>query len=320
MPDAPLSSYLTPRAEALRPRWYRICFASSYRMRPCRHAGKYCLLGTLLLLVLRSRSAAQTDQLLPEVDVYYKVFSPLRIWLQAKETREDGSPATAEIGPSFDFYVKSPLGFADITTFDLDDSKSRLLVVSVGYRYLPTPNTARTNRFEPFFVLNYPIAKLGLLMSDRNRADLDWKSGNFTWRYRNRIQLERTLRASAHHPSAYASAEFYYSSQYQQVERHRDLRRMPLSHWQALRTQSVLRAPEQHRQKSQSAVQPVRPHAQSILRPEMSNSERFAARNESAKRLPEQPWGTLKNRGRASPCRVIHSFELAASRAIAPLQ
>ena len=81
-------------------------------------------------------------------------------------------PATAEIGPSFDFYAKSPLGLADITTFDLDDSKSRLLVVSVGYRYLPTPNTAPTNRFEPFFILNYPIAKLGLLMSDRNRADL----------------------------------------------------------------------------------------------------------------------------------------------------
>ncbi len=217
-------------------------------MRPCRHAGKYCLLGTLLLLVLRSRSAAQTDQLLPEVDVYYKVFSPLRIWLQAKETREDGSPATAEIGPSFDFYVKSPLGLADITTFDLDDSKSRLLVVSVGYRYLPTPNTARTNRFEPFFVLNYPIAKLGLLMSDRNRADLDWKSGNFTWRYRKSHPTRANPQGRQIPPVRLRERRILLFQPIQQVERHGDLRRMFVSHRQACRAQPVLRAPEQYGQ------------------------------------------------------------------------
>ena len=126
------------------------------------HFGKCCLLGVLLVFALGSRSEAQIDQFLPEVDAYYKVSSPLRIWFQAKETGEEGAPVTAEIGPSFDFYVKSPLKLADVTAFDLDDSKSRFLVVSVGYRYLPTPNTAPTNRFEPFFTLNYPIPKIGL--------------------------------------------------------------------------------------------------------------------------------------------------------------
>ncbi len=128
--------------------------------------------------------------------------------------REKTEPRYRRDRPQFRFLCEIASRISGYTTFDLDDSKSRLLVVSVGYRYLPTPNTAPTNRFEPFFVLNYPIAKLGLLMSDRNRADLDWKSGNFTWRYRNRIQLERTLRVVRYHPSAYASAEFYYSSQY----------------------------------------------------------------------------------------------------------
>jgi len=168
----------------------------------------------LLLTALRSQCPAQTDQLVPEVDVYYKVASPLRIWFQAKQTREDGAPTTAEFGPSLDFFVKSPLKLAQITAFDLDDSKSRLLVLSVGYRYLPTPNAAPTNRLLPFFTLNYPVPKIKFLLSDRNRADLDWQGGNFTWRYRNRVQLERTLRLGSYHPSPYASAEFYYSSQY----------------------------------------------------------------------------------------------------------
>jgi len=173
------------------------------------------LLGTLLLFALGSWGEAQTDQLLPELDVYYKVTSPLRVWFQAKETREDGAPTTAEIGPSVDFYVNAPLKFSDVTAFDLDDSKSRFLALSVGYRYLPTPNEAPTNRFEPLFTLNYPVPRIRFLLSDRNRADLDWQGGNFTWRYRNRVQLERTLKLGSYHPSPYASAEFYYESQYQ---------------------------------------------------------------------------------------------------------
>ena len=168
----------------------------------------------LLIVVLTLPAAAQTDQFLPEIDTYYKVTSPVRIWFQAKETNEAGAPVTAEIGPSLDFYIKSPIRFASVTTFDLDDSKARALVFSVGYRCLPTPNEPPTNRLEPFFTLNYPVSKLGMLLSDRNRADLDWKAGTFTWRYRNRVQLERTLKVGSYHLSPYASAEFYYQSLY----------------------------------------------------------------------------------------------------------
>jgi hypothetical protein len=64
------------------------------------------------------------------------------------------------------------------------------------------------------FTLNYPVPKIRFLISDRNRADLDWKSGSFTWRYRNRFQLERTLKVGSYHLSPYASAEFFYQSQF----------------------------------------------------------------------------------------------------------
>ena len=167
-----------------------------------------------LILAMALPAGAQADQLLPEIDAYYKISSPLRIWFQAKETREAGAPTTAEVGPSLDFYLKPLVQLSDITTFDLDDSKSRFFVISVGYRYLPTPNTSPTNRLEPFFTLNYPIPRIRFLLSDRNRADLNWKSGGFTWRYRNRVQLERTARIHSYHFSPYASAEFFYESRY----------------------------------------------------------------------------------------------------------
>jgi hypothetical protein len=168
----------------------------------------------LVVSALACGAAAQTEQFLPEVDLFYKIKSNLRLWVQAKDTVEGGSPETAELGPSLDFYVKPLVMLSDITTYDLDDSKSRPLILSIGYRYLPYPSSPPTNRLEPIATLNLPVPKLHVLVSDRNRADLDWQSGGFTWRYRNRLQLERSLTIRSYHFQPYASAEFFYESRY----------------------------------------------------------------------------------------------------------
>lgn len=176
-------------------------------------AEKSLMLASLVILSCLHGSA-QTDQLLPEVDAYFKLSSGLRVAFQAKQTREAGEPTQAEIGPSLDFYLKPLLRLKDVTRFDLDDSKSRPLVFSVGYRYLPQANGApATNRVEPLVTFRFPT-KGKFLLSDRNRADLDSKSGTFSWRYRNRFQIEKRLTIRSYHPAPYASAEFFYESQY----------------------------------------------------------------------------------------------------------
>ena len=168
----------------------------------------------LLVLVLGYRASAQTDQLLPEVNVYYKLDPDLRIWFQAKQTREGGDPVSAEIGPSLDFYLKPWIKLKGATAFDLDDSKARPVIFSVGYRYLSAADGPSENRFEPIITFNFPM-KGRILLSDRNRADLDWKNEDFSWRYRNRVQFERTLEIHSYHPVLYASVEFFYESQYE---------------------------------------------------------------------------------------------------------
>jgi len=59
---------------------------------------------------------------------------------------------------------------------------------------------------------HFPM-KAQFLISDRNRADLDWKNG-FTWRYRNKLTIERTFGVHSYHFIPYAAAEVYYESQY----------------------------------------------------------------------------------------------------------
>jgi hypothetical protein len=169
----------------------------------------------LLVSVLRTHASGQSeDQLLPEIDVYHKLTPDLRFEFQAKQTRESSTPNSPEIGPSLDFYLRPLQKLRDIRTSDKDDSKSYLVVLSLGYRYLPTAGQPPTNRMETVATLYLPVPGTIMLFSDRNRADLDWKNGGFSWRYRNRVQIQRAVRIHSYHISPYASTELFYESQY----------------------------------------------------------------------------------------------------------
>ena len=166
------------------------------------------------LMFLCLSGHAQTLQGLPEIDTYVKLDPDLRFTFQVKETREGGDPTQAEIGPSLDFYIKPLVKLKGATEFDLDDSKSRFLILTIGYRYLPQANGAPgTNRLEPVATFNFPV-KGRFLLTDRSRADIDWQNGAFSWRYRNLFQIERALRIRSYHPAPYVSIEFFYESQY----------------------------------------------------------------------------------------------------------
>ncbi len=156
----------------------------------------------------------QTNEFLPEIDFYSKLRGGVRFTFQAKQTREANEPVQAEFGPSLDFYVHSWGWLREVTKFDLDDAKTRPLILAVGYRYLPEANGgASTNRIEPVATARFPLGRKGLL-TDRNRFDLDWKNGSFFWRYRNRVQMEAPVGIRSYHVTPYASAEVFYESLY----------------------------------------------------------------------------------------------------------
>jgi hypothetical protein len=156
---------------------------------------------------------AQDVQFLPEVDAHLKLNSVFRAYLQAKNDRDGGDPTQFAIGPSVQLYLKPLIKLKNITTFDLDDAKSKVSVLETGYRYITAPDAPPENRMEAVDTLHFPL-KPGLLMSDRNRADLDWKNGDFTWRYRNKLSLERTFSTASFHIIPYLAVEPFYESQY----------------------------------------------------------------------------------------------------------
>jgi Protein of unknown function (DUF2490) len=177
-----------------------------------------CWLIVALLALCCSAGSAQSSQqtqFLPEVDAYLKLNPDIRVSFLAKDTREGGDSTQAAIGPSMEFYLKPLVRLKEITAFDLDDAKTRPVVLSAGYNYLSAPGKPGTNRI-PIAVTSHLPLTAKLLLTDRNRADLDWSDG-FTWRYRNMLSLERTVAIRSYHFIPYASAEIYYESQYGKV-------------------------------------------------------------------------------------------------------
>ncbi len=174
---------------------------------------KWWLAVAFLIALLRLPASAQVSEFLPEVDVFSGVTPSSQFWFQAKQTREDGAKTQAEIGPSFNFFLKSGATLKKLTTFDLDDSKRQWLVLSIGYRYLPAAGGPSENRILLMATPNVPL-KAGLVAFDRNRLEINFKNGNTYWRYRNRLTLQRTITVHDYHPSVNASAEFFYNSQY----------------------------------------------------------------------------------------------------------
>jgi hypothetical protein len=156
---------------------------------------------------------AQNTQFIPEVDSYLKLNSVVRTELQAKDDRDGGDSSQFAIGPSVQFYLKPLMRLKRVTAFDLDDSKSRALVLEAGYRYIVEPNAPSENRMVLAVTSNFPL-KAGFHISDRNRADLDWKGGSFTWRYRNKLTIDRTFSIRSYHLIPYVAAEPFYESQY----------------------------------------------------------------------------------------------------------
>jgi hypothetical protein len=167
-------------------------------------------LGLLLaMVVLQVPAQTQSFQTWPEIDTYLKVSSNVRVSFFAATTKENRQGTDAEVGPNIDFFLKPLMKLKRITVFELDQSKNRPLMLRLGYRYMPTTDGPTENRGILEATGRFPLVR-GVLLSDRNRADLRFISGEFSWRYRNRLAAERTFAIRSYHFSPYIRAEAYY--------------------------------------------------------------------------------------------------------------
>ena len=171
----------------------------------------WLLMSACLASLIAPALRAQSVEFLPEINAHVELDSNVRFVFQAKETRENGIPKQAEIGPSIEYYWR-PL--KNLVPNGVDQAKIRFILLSIGYRYLPSSDAPATNRILLMATPRFPL-KSKLVISDRNRGELNFSSGELNWRYRNRLQAEREITIRSYHPVPYANVEAYYDSKFE---------------------------------------------------------------------------------------------------------
>jgi len=167
----------------------------------------------LAVLILCQAAGAQSKQFWPEVDLYKKLNEHSRFHFIAQLTREHEESTDMDLGFDVDFYLKPLVKLRKLGGLALDESKNRPLLLRVGYHYLPSTEGANEHRVIVEATPRYPL-KAGAVISSRNRVDLRFIDDAFSWRYRNRLSIERQFSLRSFDLTPYVRTEAYYDNKY----------------------------------------------------------------------------------------------------------
>jgi hypothetical protein len=176
----------------------------------------------LLLAASAGRAGAATsDQVWPELRLYLPFGDRVRLLLLTEANLDPRSGFLAgDVGADLEVEV-SPLRGMLFPTVQL--SKRERATLAIGYRRLgifvaDDENERRENRFlvEATFRLLLPDQ---ILASDRNRFEGRLLDGEWSWRYRNRLQLDRRYDVGSLHVGPTANVELFYDSRFDAVSR-----------------------------------------------------------------------------------------------------
>ena len=177
--------------------------------------------GAVLLVLLFGTSAlAQSNQVWPETSTFIKMTDQMRLYFLMTTVKEDRTSTEGEVGPNFDFYIKPLRKLNRWAGSRPDESKTRLLMVRVGYRYIFPygGDGSYEHRGVVEATARCPLTH-GVTVSDRSRVELRTIEGTFSWRYRNRLTFEKDFSIRRFKFTPYGRGEIYYDSRYSKVSR-----------------------------------------------------------------------------------------------------
>ncbi len=184
-----------------------------------------------LLLVaapaVKAQEPTTRNEFWPEIDVYINLKPKVRLFLLGTVSKsvEDGELFNAKA-------FESQIGA------HVDYIPNDHVILRTGYRF----GTSVEETSEPFkehrLLTEQTLRKLlpgNLLLSDRNREDFRFLKGDFSFRYRNRVTIEREFQLKKRTITPYVSGELFYDTCYGIWNRNRlaagvqtSLRRGPL--------------------------------------------------------------------------------------------
>jgi hypothetical protein len=172
------------------------------------------LLGVLSPSSARGQHLDTRTEFWPEIDVYVPITPKVRLFFVGAVSKsvEDGELRNAQ---SYEGQFGAHVDYLPNDHISL----------RAGYRY----GTAVGVSSDPFkehrvlFEQSYrTLVPLGLVVTDRNREDLRFINGDFSFRYRNRVTIEREFTVyKGRSTTPYVSGEIFYDTRFQIWNRNR---------------------------------------------------------------------------------------------------
>lgn len=168
-----------------------------------------CVLPVVLLMTVcaQSQESDTSKELWPEIDAYVPLKEKVRLFFRFSVTKSEETRKNTEgqVGAHIDYTV------------------NKRLVLRAGYRY-----GFSLAEMDPF-IEHRPLLEqtyreqlpLRILLSDRNRQEFRIVNGNFSFRYRNRLMLEREFLLPGRSITPYGSVEVYHDSRFSVWNRNR---------------------------------------------------------------------------------------------------
>lgn len=150
----------------------------------------------------------------PEINVYINVKPKVRLFLMGTVSKsvEDGEIRNAQ---SFEGQIGAHIDYI------LNDH----VILRTGYRFGTSVGDTDSPYKEHRLLTEQTLRKLlpgNLLLSDRNREDFRFVNGDFSFRYRNRVTIEREFHLfKGRTITPYASGEIFYDTRYSVWNRNR---------------------------------------------------------------------------------------------------
>lgn len=161
-----------------------------------------------------AKAQTTSNEFWPEIDVYIHVKPKIRLFFMGTLSRavEDGElfnskAFEAQIGAHIDYIP------------------NKYVVLRAGYRYGTSVGNNDTPYKENRLLTEQTLRKMlpgSLGLSDRNREEFRFINGDFSFRYRNRVTIEREFSLFKKRViTPYASAEIFYDTRYSAWNRNR---------------------------------------------------------------------------------------------------
>lgn len=150
----------------------------------------------------------------PEIDVYINIKPKVRLYLLGTVAKsvEDGE-------------IRNAQGYEAQVGVHVDYIPNHHLILRTGYRYGSAIGENDDGFREHRLITEQTLRKLlpaDFLLSDRNREDFRFINGDFSFRYRNRVTIERELPLfKGRNITPYVSGEIFYDTRFDVWNRNR---------------------------------------------------------------------------------------------------